>query len=694
MNWIFTSLNWYLYLLVLGLVFYPIVQRIFRKFSFDLGYPFAKTGAIIALSYIVYLAGSIRIIPFNRMALFLIVGIFVIVNYLILKKDRKFFTYKVFSAMIFEELLFLASFIFWAYIRSQEPSLKSLEKFMDFGIMNSILRSDYFPSKDIWYTPLPINYYYFGHLSGAVLIRLSNIVPAIGYNLILATIFAQAVTQVFSLVSNAITYYYPKIRRISLGIFGIMTAYIVNLGANLHTIYAFTKGYPNESPVPFWKIFSTYSPQTYWYPNATRFIPFTIHEFPSYSYVVADLHGHVFDIPFVLFTLAVLFTLFSGKWTWRGTLGLGFLTAVHYMTNAFDGPIYILLAVLLLMLVFKTTLKFAGHVAALLASFVAFSLPFSYHFEPFVSGIGLNCPPDFLANIGRLGPFIFEKGNCQASPLWMLGVLWGFFWVSFALLLVNHLLIKKWDKRTEKLDMFFMIILLFGIFLTIIPEFFYIKDIYPQHFRANTMFKLGYQAFIMMGIASGIVFFRLKQSSSLVSKILTAVFAFFTFFVIIYPFFSIPSYYGTLDRKPELDGSKWMKNDYPEDLEIVNYLNKVKGQPVILEAQGDSYSDYERISSYTGLPTVAGWWVHEWLWRGSSNVVGDRIPEVVSLYTSSDIKETLALIDKYKIEYVIISRLERQKYPNLNEEKFAKIGRLVFKSSNGFGALYQVKLHQ
>ena len=94
-------------------------------------------------------------------------------------------------------------------------------------------------------------------------------------------------------------------------------------------IYLFTKGYPNEQPVPFWGIFQNWGEiqktmetnhvwlvdalvlnSKYWYPNATRFIPFTIHEFPSYSYVVADLHGHVFDIPFVLLTLALLFILF------------------------------------------------------------------------------------------------------------------------------------------------------------------------------------------------------------------------------------------------------------------------------------------------------------------------------------------------------------------------------------------------
>lgn len=690
MDWILTSLSWYVYVLLLGIIFLPLTHKILNKFSYDLGYPFSKAVSILVVSYASYVLGSAKIVPFNRMALFAIIGIFVIVNYLIYKKWKGINMRKLATVILFEEMLFLASFLFWTFVRSQEPSIRSLEKFMDFGFMNSILRTDYFPPKDIWYTPEPINYYYFGHLTGAFLIKLTNAVPVVGYNLILATLFAQGVTQVYSIATNAITHYMPKVRRFSLTVFGVISAYIVNLGANLHTIYAFTKGYPNENPIPFWKILSNYSPTTYWYPNATRFIPFTIHEFPSYSYVVADLHGHVFDIPFILLTLAVLFSLFTNKWTWKGTVLVGFLTAVHYMTNAFDGPIYILLTMTLMFWLFKTSTKLFTSIVLLLLSFIAFSWPFSAHFAPFVSGIGVNCAPQFLLDIGRLGPFLFESGNCQSSPFWMLFVLWGFFWIAFGLFLTNHFYIKGWDKKTKSIDVFFMILFGFGIFLTLIPEFFYIKDIYPQHFRANTMFKLGYQAFTMMGIAAGVTLFRLKQSTTLVSKIMTGTLVFFTFFVTIYPFFSVPAYYGPLDRPPNLDGSSWLKNEYPEDLEIISYLNKVEGQPVILEAQGDSYTDYERISAFTGLPTVAGWWVHEWLWRGSSDIVGDRIPDVDTLYMSSDINDTYALIKKYKIKYVIISRLERQKYQNLVEEKFTKIGKLVYRSSNGFGALYQV----
>ncbi|MCS6956320.1 MAG: DUF2298 domain-containing protein, partial [Patescibacteria group bacterium] len=684
---------------------------VFKNFSFDLGYPFAKTLAIIFISYLSYILGTGKILPFTRENIFFIIILFLIINLIFLKLKKIKISHFNWLIIFFEEILFLASFLFWAFIRSQEPSIQSLEKFMDFGFINSILRAQYFPPKDIWYPPEPINYYYFGHLTGALLIKLTNIIPSIGYNLILANIFALGVTQSFSLVGNIIKIYLPKIKTISLIIYGILGAFLVNLAGNLHTVYLFTTGYPtndNVAPIPFWKILSKFNPASYWYPNATRFIPYTIHEFPSYSYVVADLHGHVFDIPFVLLTIAILFLLFTLKNEIKSkiinlkfkffsinlnqkqlliTLFLGFLTAVHYMTNAFDGPIYLLLSFIVFFIVFGLSLNFFLSVILIIFSFFVFSLPFSSHFSPFVSGIGVNCSPEFLTKIGKIGPFLFEAGNCQVSAFWMLFVLWGFFWVNFLIFIFSTKKEKVLNHQLKILN-YILILFSFGTFLIIIPEFFYIKDIYPAHFRANTMFKLGYQAYIMMSIASAFVFFIIKNYKKILFII---VYLFLFFFLFLYPFFAIPSYYGKLDKKPELDGSLYLNNLYPQDKEIIDWLNKnVKDQPVILEAQGDSYTDYERISAHTGLPTVAGWWVHEWLWRGSPDFIGKRIPDVVNIYESKDIILTKEIIKKYQIKYIIVSSLEKQKYPNINEEKFLKIGTLVFRSLNNLGAIYQV----
>ncbi len=718
MDWIFTTINWYIYLLLLGLIAYPVTKKIFHSF-FDKGYPFAKAISILGLSYITFILGIYKILPFTQTTLVLILAVctIILMQYNRHKINKEYILHLITPnrqklILILEEAFFFASLLFLTYIRGQEPSIRGLEKFMDYGFINSILRSRFFPPLDIWYSGgNPINYYYFGHLIGAVLIKLTDIQAAVGYNLILSTIFALSSTMVFSFVGNCIYLVKKSFPHVLIG--GLIGSYIVNLAGNLHTIYLFTQGYNTEQPVPFWNILSSYSPTKYWYPNATRFIPFTIHEFPSYSYVVADLHGHVFDIPLVLLTLVCIFLYFitfSKLYSPSSSrnhlsfplqkslffiVGLGALTAVHYMTNAFDGPIYLLLIAFFLFVLYGISRIFIFHTVALFTGFIVFSAPFSSHFSPFVSGIGLNCSPDFLVSLGKLGPFLFEKGNCQPDPFWMLFILWGFFWIMLLLFLFIKYLEQKDKIETSSqqmiIDDFAFVCFTFGTILVFIPEFFYIKDIYPAHFRANTMFKLGYQAFIIMGLASGYTFFRIITIKKMYRFILLFVCMVFFSFIFIYPFYSFPSYYGDLKKTPQLNGIKWLENSYPEDKEIIEYLNEhVKDQPVILEAQGDSYTDYERISAYTGLPTVAGWWVHEWLWRGSSDIVGKRIPDIIALYESDDLNLTKRLLQKYEIKYVIISKMEREKYKKINEGKFEKIGTKIFSSSNGFGALYQI----
>lgn len=708
MEWLYTTFHWYFYLLILGLIFFPIVKRVFGSFL-DFGYPFAKILATIFLSYLVFVLGVFKILPFERNSLFILLLVLTFINLLVLKRKstEKLDLKTNIPYIILEEILFLGSLVFLVFIRGQEPSIHSLEKFMDFGFMNSLLRAKFFPPLDIWLSGDPsrpqgyaINYYYFGHLTGATLIKLTGIKPSIGYNLILATIFAQSITACLSLAINIARTTFKKLSILTLTFFGLLSSFLVNLAGNLHTIYVFTTGYPNDSPTPFWRILGGFHPEKYWYPNATRFIPYTIHEFPSYSYVVADLHGHVFDIPFVLLTLAFLFKIFNAKlphsilnskFLILNSIFLGFLAAIHYMTNAFDGPIYVLLALILFFFLFKNLSQTIFSLVLLAASFIIFSFPFTKNFEPFVTGIGVNCSPKFLVNIGKIGPFLFEKDKCQGSPLWMLFVLWGFFWITFVMFLLLKYLKNQLNEKWSQTDKFVFVVFAFGTFLLIIPEFFYVKDIYPLHFRANTMFKLGYQAYIMMSLASGYVILQLRMFRHRLRQAFKFVFIVLLTLLFIYPFFSFPSYYGTLTKIPQMDGSTWLDLSYPEDHEIIDFINKnIKGQPTILEAQGDSYTDYERISAYTGLPTVAGWWVHEWLWRDSSAVVGVRIPDIVNIYESSDLVLTKKLVQKYSIKYVVISRLERKKYLDLDAEKFTTLGKLIFTSSNGVGALYQL----
>jgi uncharacterized membrane protein len=712
MNDILVLLQWYSVLLVAGVLFFPITAQIFSSFP-DRGYIFSKIISITITAYLVFLFGTLKLLPFTEPVTY---GIFLslgVLNLLFFKWKKPFQVSKPLVLLVLiEELLFFVALAIWTYIRAHEPSINGLEKFMDFGFINSIMRSEYFPPTDMWFPPLPINYYYFGHLLTAVLTKLSYLPTNFTYNLMVSTLFAFCISGSFSIGFAAAKLF--NLSSLRSGVAGIISGLLVAVGGNTHTIYSlFTAYQPAENPVPFWQLafrpLEIFSNNGYWYPNATRYIPNTIHEFPLYSFVVSDLHGHVLDIPIVITCVALLLQLFvSKKYSVFYGVFLGFLLSVMYMTNVLDFGIYTVLSctVIAFLLYQKSKrdskkknsdkkshesaynyfFSFLKIIGTILISAFVFALPFSIHFKPFASGVGVLCAPKILTNIGSIGPLLFEADHCQRSEWWMLLTLYAFFYFFVFVLIFNF-----WrDKKSRlKQSYVFMIILSFvATLFIIIPEFAYIKDIYPDHYRANTMFKLTYQSFIMLSLVSGFVISAvvIKKKNIILSLITILLLS----IVLMYPRFAVYSYYNSLLEYSGIDGTAYLKNRYPDDYKAINWINSnISGQPVILESQGDSYTDHARISSNTGLPTVLGWTVHEWLWRGSYDVPAPRITDIQTLYETTDLTVSKNLINKHKIEYIYVGNLEREKYANISEIKFFSLGNIIFQ--NDTVRIYQIK---
>jgi hypothetical protein len=97
------------------------------------------------------------------------------------------------------------------------------------------------------------------------------------------------------------------------------------------------------------------------------------------------------------------------------------------MTNALDGPIYLGLFTILLVVAKSTWKEKFKKLGLIVVCFVITVMPFISNFKSFVTGIAMNCPPSFLAN-SKLGPLLFEGiEKCQRSPVWMMLLLWGVF---------------------------------------------------------------------------------------------------------------------------------------------------------------------------------------------------------------------------------------------------------------------------
>jgi len=659
---------WGLTLFFLSTLSLPLISLLFQKF-WDKGYIFAKTFSIFVLSYLLLVLGILKITTFTLPCIYSVMVIFAAINIFIIYKNKIFFkklfkeNWKVF---LFEELLFFLILTIWSYVRGFAPDIEGLEKFMDWGFVNSILRSQYFPPADMWYAGQSINYYYFGHFVFAFLTKVSGISSAITYNLSIATVCALTFLSGFSLTSNLIynSLKKPLFRLYFFG--GLLSAFLLTFGGNLHTAYKIGKGVISEH------LTIQEAAASYWYPDATRFIGFdpdtsdkTIHEFPLYSFVVADLHGHMNDIPLVVFFMAFLFVSLTSLSKLKSYLFIpvGFFLSIAYMTNAWDFAVYGLLFALSSLLISKNFWKTILSGLFTIAAWFLFTLPFSLHFTPMAEGLKL---------------------ADARTPFYQLFVLYGGFWL-ISLPFIYFFIKNFKKKKLLSTDYFVLALFLTATLLVIIPEFIYIKDIYIEEYRrANTMFKLVYQAFIMYSLVSGYIFIRLRHN-------FFYRFLFSLIFIIqlSYSYFAVKSYYGLKEYKG-LWGLNFLQLSYPDNLAAINWLNKnVSAQPHIVEASGDSYTTFNQISMATGLPTIEGWLVHEWLWRGGYDGPAARVTEVDIIYSSSDINEIKSVLDKYQIKYIFLGDKEYEKYPGLNVDNFSQLGaKVVFTSGNT--SIYQL----
>ena len=349
---------WWLTTFYLGLISLPVTFYLFKKF-WDKGYIFSRIISILVLSYLIFVGGFLKILSFTRLNLFLISILILVLNLIFLKQKNKLKEFiliikKNYKVFIFQEFLFFLVLIVWSFVRGINPDINGLEKYMDWGFVNSILRSKFLPPIDMWFSGETINYYYFGHIIFAVLTKLSNVKSFISYNLSIAILCSFAFTFTFSIASNLVFLSIKKISFQKIISAGLISALLLTFGGNLHTIYKITKiNISDNGFLILNKKAITESAHKYWYPDATRFIGHdpdikdkTIHEFPIYSFVVSDLHGHVNDIPVILFFMAFLLAsayISSGLINYLVIAVSGFTLSIAYMTNAWDFAIYGLL---------------------------------------------------------------------------------------------------------------------------------------------------------------------------------------------------------------------------------------------------------------------------------------------------------------------------------------------------------------
>ncbi|EKD43988.1 MAG: hypothetical protein ACD_72C00045G0002 [uncultured bacterium] len=609
-------------------------------------------------------------VGFWAVFVFWLVAVYYFFPWKSLQSMKKFVrTYR--QQIFMQEMLFLTGFLFLGLIRTFNPMVLDLEKFMNIGLMQGYLRSPTLPAIDMWLAGEIINYYSFGHFLGSLLLRFWHVSAEFGFNLLAGWMMGLILMEAYVLIQTLLRNFISIKNKLSwsLAIAGLMGALLIVFGGNSH---------------PIWYWLTNRSFTGYWYPEAVRFINFTIHEIPAYSFVVSDLHAHFWSIPLVLFTIFV-------AWQWAQTifdlkivkskkliknssliinnLILGGMLGVLGMTNTWDMMIYGLFLIILGSMMMVASKKTFWVIVMASWQVIAGALiaiaPWWLNFYSIVKGV------------------FWVSGR---SPLWQLAVLWsGHVLLSLIAIIMVGFLLKKQPKLKSS-TIFILSLGLISLICILLPEVIYFKDIYPTFQRANTMFKFTFQGFILMNLLIGWLIGFLMQKQTWLGiiwrGILLAIIGLFFLLVMNYPFLSYPNYYQQFRKRQSLNGLTWLANANPAEYQAILWLrNQTEGRPVVLEAVGESYSVFARVSAFSGLPTVIGWRAHEWLWRGGPEIPTERSRDVQWIYEKPLSLQASYFLDKHQVRYIFIGNKEREAY-KFDLKEVLTLGEIVFQQGS------------
>ena len=224
-----------------------------------------------------------------------------------------------------------------------------------------------------------------------------------------------------------------------------------------------------------------------------------------------------------------------------------------------------------------------------------------------------------------------------------------------------------------------------GLLLIMGPELLHVDDSFGGALeRMNTVFKLYYQAWILLSVAAGYAIYHMLKlrdgaegGALILARVWTVALVVLLACSAYYPLAAAATKGDPQGRGATLDGLAHLAPDERDAIEFIR--NDAGRDSAVLEAFGNDYSPHGRVSSSTGVPTVLGWAGHEIQWRGSHEPLSGRQEDIATIYTTEDVEEARRLLDKYGVDYVYVGDRERQAYGEAGLAKFGEFMDAVFR---------------
>lgn len=468
-------LSWWLLVTLAGVAVFPLCARLLSGLP-DKGYTLARTVGLLVVGFVFWALAVLGFLQ-NTIGSMILAWVIVLaaswalyftlpgerLNWRTWWRDNR-------AVITTAELLFIVLLFAWALVRATYPTLVATEKPMELAFISAVQESSSFPPLDPWMSGYAISYYHFGYVMAGSLSTLSGIDSPVGFNMMIALLFALTGLTAFGVTQNLVRAFRNEgsTTTPSSGVaipVGILAAFFVILMGNFQVPLIELPYQSNTVPnsyFEFWDVQErtqasnrTLAPEEYvtvaglqmrdparwdfwWWFRASRVIndrhlPRTINgesvaesvganvidEFPQFSFLLADVHPHVLALPFAVLAvgLALNILLTQRAPTTAEVVFYGVAAGGLIFLNVWDGPIYIVVLVGAeglrrimnnRQLARDDLAGLATFFAALVGLSLLFYLPFFVSFRSQASGIlpNLEFPTLFRQYFIMFGPFI------------------------------------------------------------------------------------------------------------------------------------------------------------------------------------------------------------------------------------------------------------------------------------------------
>ncbi|MHB9031795.1 MAG: DUF2298 domain-containing protein [Anaerolineae bacterium] len=719
-----TAFTWWFTLSVIGWVSWPLTAPFFRHSPLR-GFAYSRVLGLVLLAYPVWLLTVAKIVPFSRSTTLIAalalasIGLglawFQRRNLAILLKSK-------WQTICILESSFLIIFLLLYIYKAFTPDIQHTEQPMDLMFLTSLLRSTKIPPPDPWLSGYAVSYYYGGYFSIAQLAQILRTAAGSAYNLGLVSSYALAFFTaggVFwdviaesgnrSSVWRTAIWVMAGVAGILLAsnLAGVVTALEHVLQVSQTTWLQALGGSSATIREPWWWWAGRAFTDRNYFGRLTEIIS----EFPAFSFLLGDLHPHLMALPFVLFAIGVAVEIVNSdsEESW-------WVIPIYYVSplvfgilgwiNSWDLPTFGMLVWLAYLVnrlknrTFSALLPDAVSYTIYLGLSLVLFIPFYSTLTTQVLGIGVTYYVktglgQLLLTFGLpllpLALYVLKRANwhrLKTTMFWWASILllpWlvtvlvggigrsllglGILWVKgpWVILILGTLLALLADGLSHtKLNDYTLAdkcVYLSGFMgcgLLYIAEFLYIADVFNS--RMNTYFKLSYQAWILLSFAGFLAVWQLMQRAKANKWVAPVGVALLVLACLYAPLTAFSNTYGS-KFSPGVDGIAYLKSTAPDVYGTITWLQlNAPAGSTLVEGVGEDYTQGNRVSAFSGVPTLLGWPGHERQWRGSGDIVRERREVINRIYSSKDSQEVMTLLQANHVAYLFVSPREMAIY--------------------------------